>query len=278
MCTSSGRAHNSVLRCLDTCISLCSCSRAYLKIEEAFTALNLGAHLAHGAVAVDLGKFCRQCRVHIVVKEPSPLFSKPVLQPRPWSCRRGARRLDVVHRPAGLPRAGGRPSRPGRRGGGAPQCDPHPAEVAAGRHEHPAAAAAARWHGTAAAQRHEHTSDTGKMLANEASSAETLWNCTCFMVLELYISHERAVPMGVPFLSQMAIALRPLLQHVQPGGWVVVTLKMRGCGRDRSRWLQELPRLLSCRFRAARLLWLCANTEYKTTFCGQLEAVEDACQ
>ena len=82
----------------------------------------------------------------------------------------------------------------------------------------------------------------------------------------------------MPLLMQMAIALRPLLQHVQPGGWVVVTLKMRGCGRDRSRWLQELPRLLCCRFREARLLWLCANTEYETTFCGQLDAVEDACQ
>ena len=77
---------------------------------------------------------------------------------------------------------------------------------------------------------------------------------------------------------QMALALRPLLQHVQPGGWIIVTLKLRGCGRDRSRWLEELPRLLSCRFRTARLLWLCANTEYETTFCGQLDAVEHAGQ
>jgi hypothetical protein len=34
---------------------VCSCSRALLKIEEAFTALDLGAQLLSGAVAIDLG-------------------------------------------------------------------------------------------------------------------------------------------------------------------------------------------------------------------------------
>lgn len=64
--------------------------------------------------------------------------------------------------------------------------------------------------------------------------------------------------------------MRPLLRHLQPGGWVIMTLKLRGTGRDRSHWLKELPELLSCRFRSARLLWLCGNTEFETTLCGQL--------
>ena len=61
-------------------LPLCSCSRAFLKIEEAFAALNLGAQLACGAVAIDLGKRFRWRRVPVAAWQPfdhHPLMLEP---------------------------------------------------------------------------------------------------------------------------------------------------------------------------------------------------------
>lgn len=65
--------------------------------------------------------------------------------------------------------------------------------------------------------------------------------------------------------------MQPLLRHLRPGGWVIMTLKLPGLGRDRSHWLTKLPDLLQCSFSPARLLWLCANTNHETTFCAQVQ-------
>lgn len=69
--------------------ALCSCSRAYLKIEEAFAALGL-AELPAGTAAIDLGEVAPVCtlqtktphrparQTHITVF-PSPSLDAPIL-------------------------------------------------------------------------------------------------------------------------------------------------------------------------------------------------------
>ncbi len=65
--------------------------------------------------------------------------------------------------------------------------------------------------------------------------------------------------------------MRPLLRHLLPGAWVVLTLKMRGSSRDRSRWETELPQLLGREFEGGgKLIWLLSNTDFETTFVGQI--------
>lgn len=65
-------------------------------------------------------------------------------------------------------------------------------------------------------------------------------------------------------------AILPLVPCVAPGGWLILTLKFRGLGRDRSQWLGKLPAMLGRRCSQTRLLWLYANTDTERTFVTQL--------
>lgn len=67
-----------------------------------------------------------------------------------------------------------------------------------------------------------------------------------------------------------ARAMQPLLRHLVSGAWVILTLKMRGSSRDRSAWETKLPVLLGCEFRRTKLVWLLSNTDFETTWVGQV--------
>ena len=65
-------------------------------------------------------------------------------------------------------------------------------------------------------------------------------------------------------------AILPLIPIVAPGGWLILTLKFRGLGRDRSHWLAKVPAMLGRECANTRLLWLYANTDTERTFATQL--------
>jgi len=123
----------------------CSCSRAFLKIEEVFQVLGQRSP-PPGSAAIDLGapltkpykstlcaSSCSQCvhtacsastDIHVSLQladfsagHPFCAMTRTVLR----LCRRCARRLDGLPRAPGLPGAGGRPRRPGPGSGGAEQ-------------------------------------------------------------------------------------------------------------------------------------------------------------
>lgn len=123
----------------------CSCSRAFLKIEEVFQVLGQRSP-PPGSAAIDLGapltkpykstlcaSSCSQCvhtacsastDIHVLLQladfsagHPFCAMTRTVLR----LCRRCARRLDGLPRAPGLPGAGGRPRRPGPGSGGAEQ-------------------------------------------------------------------------------------------------------------------------------------------------------------
>ena len=62
--------------------------------------------------------------------------------------------------------------------------------------------------------------------------------------------------------------LKPMLRLVKPGGWLIVTFKLRGLGRDRSalaKWFSaELGSLIQQD--SVRCFWLLANTIHERTF------------
>ena len=61
--------------------------------------------------------------------------------------------------------------------------------------------------------------------------------------------------------------IKPLLRFLTPGGYLIITLKFVGVGRERGEWLEKIPALLDCKVRQARLLWLFSNTVYERTYC-----------
>lgn len=174
------------------------CSRAYLKIEEAFAALRL-ADLAAGTAAIDLGaapggwtEFLAQQGFHILAVDPADMEPAVEAHPHVTHIRSTSQLADA------------------------------------------AVEEQLKWHGGTA---------------------------------QLLLSDMNQHP------KQVAAAMQPLLRHLRPGGWVIMTLKLPGLGRDRSHWLTKLPDLLQCSFSSARLLWLCANTDHETTFCARLQEI-----
>ena len=62
--------------------------------------------------------------------------------------------------------------------------------------------------------------------------------------------------------------LKPMMRLLKPGGWLIVTFKLRGLGRDRSalaKWFSdELGSLIQQD--SVRCFWLLANTIHERTF------------
>lgn len=65
-------------------------------------------------------------------------------------------------------------------------------------------------------------------------------------------------------------AIKPLIACVAPGGWLVVTLKFFGLGRDKSKWYSRVAAMVDRDVIQHRMLWCFANSDYERTFVAQL--------
>ncbi|KAL6756929.1 hypothetical protein V8C86DRAFT_3136054 [Haematococcus lacustris] len=65
---------------------------------------------------------------------------------------------------------------------------------------------------------------------------------------------------------QSCKVVQDLLHLLRPGGRVVLTLKLKGTGRDRSRVVQQLDDYFKAELVGAQCIWLLANTKYEATY------------
>lgn len=65
-------------------------------------------------------------------------------------------------------------------------------------------------------------------------------------------------------------AINPLLSCIAPGGWLVLTLKFFGLGKDKSKWHSRVVERLGRTCIRHRMLWCYANSDYERTFIAQL--------
>eukprot|EP00877_Chromochloris_zofingiensis_P006112 jgi/Chrzof1/1754/Cz10g19220.t1 len=65
---------------------------------------------------------------------------------------------------------------------------------------------------------------------------------------------------------RVARIVKPLLQHLKPGGVLIMTLKFFGYGRDRSHAVNKLQAYYGAELEPGMCLWLLANTKCERTF------------
>ena len=64
-----------------------------------------------------------------------------------------------------------------------------------------------------------------------------------------------------------------LLPLVREGGWIIVTMKYYGVGRDRSKWTLKLTSELAPYTSICKVVWLLANTVNERTLIAQKKVI-----